>query len=78
MHMHQSPTRTETLGRLIEQRMAEAGITYRGASEATGIPLATLHRRIQTGAFTLPELLAVANMLGASASGLLRESEAAA
>lgn len=74
--MAHNATRTEALGRAVARRLDTAGLTYRTASERTGIPLTTLHRRLHTGAFTLPELLAVADLLGVTADVLIREDAA--
>ena len=45
------------------------------AAELTGIPRPTLERRLVTGDFTISELAAVADVVGATMSALLARAE---
>lgn len=53
----------------------EVGITERRAAELTGIPRPTLERRLVTGDFTISELAAVADVVGARMSALIARAE---
>ena len=60
----------------VREAMTSGGTTHRELSEKSGIPLATLHRRLTaTTPFTLTELKAVSIVLGLDVSDLLRQSE---
>lgn len=55
-----------------------AGMTQLGVSDATGIPRATLIRRLKgQSAFTIAELEAIAEVLGIAVSQLLVSAESA-
>jgi transcriptional regulator with XRE-family HTH domain len=75
--MNPTPT-PDGLGQMVAKRLNEAGITLREAEQQTGIALATLHRRLRNGSFTLSELNAVADLLNTTSSALLADYEAAA
>ena len=63
----------------VREAMTSGGITHRELSEKSGIPLATLHRRLTaTTPFTMTEIKAVSIALGLDVSDLLRQSETAA
>ncbi|MFQ6170920.1 hypothetical protein ACK8HX_04875 [Oryzobacter sp. R7] len=55
----------------------EVGISEHRAAELTGIPGPTLQRRLDTGDFTISELAAVADVVGATMSALLARAEQA-
>ena len=79
MVSHMEPiTDLQALGRAVAARLEQAGITQRDASQETGIPLATLNRRLRQGDFRLSELTALATLLGVTDSQLLAESRSAA
>lgn len=63
---------------VVNQAVEAQGLTLRTLSDATGIPLATLHRRL-TGKvpFDLVELDAVALALGTTMAAITTAAEAA-
>lgn len=67
-------------GEEVAARIKAHGLTYRDVSQATGIPLTTLHRRLtaESMAFTLAELARIAHLLGTTAGAIVTEFEAAA
>ena len=70
---------TDRLGELIVAEFERVGISsLRQAAEATGIKRLTLTRRIETGGFTVPELAAIAGVLGTTVSDLVARAERAA
>lgn len=66
------------LGAVVEEALRSAGLTTRrSAADATGIPLATLHRKITNPAspFNANELNQIALVTGVSVSTLARRAE---
>lgn len=76
--MEPNPTQ-RGLAAVVATALADAGFTQRNVAEVTGIPLATLNRRL-TGAspFLVTELTAIADMLNTTTSALLATAEVAA
>lgn len=70
---------SRTLAGVVDQARKDAGVTQRDLSDATGIPLVTLNRRL-TGSspFLFTELVAVARHLGLSVTELALRTEQAA
>lgn len=67
---------TPRLAEILRDAMAAQGKTILGLATATGIPYATLHRRIHGKApFTTNELAAVAAELNTTASALFAAVE---
>lgn len=65
-------TGTARVAEAVRSRMTEQNVSQVSLSEATGIPRATLIRRLQGHSpFTVAELVAIANHLGVTASDLL-------
>lgn len=56
--------------------MEAGGWSEKAMAEATAIPRVTLRRRLAGGAFTIPELHAVANTLGTTVASLTAEDAA--
>lgn len=77
-HMNQTPPRH--FGDQVAARIQSQGLTLRAVSDATGIPLTTLHRRLKTEdmSFTVGELSRIADLLGTTAGAIVTEFEAAA
>lgn len=75
--MEPHPYRRLPLGAYVDQVRRGRGATYRDLSDATGIPLATIHRKIQggNGSLTVDELDRIAHALGTTASALLTDAE---
>ncbi len=69
---------TSTAARLataVAAALQTAGISLRQTEEQTGIPRATLTRKLRTGAFTVPELEALAGAAGTTVAALVAEAE---
>jgi transcriptional regulator with XRE-family HTH domain len=63
----------------IRAELARQNLTYKALSEATGIPAATMTRRLKgTRPFYLEELQSIAQFLGLTLSELTERSEDAA
>ena len=79
-HMDTPPTRTEHFGDQVAARIEASGLSIRAVSEATGIPLTTLHRRLraESMSFTLGELTRIASLLGTTAGAIVTDFERAA
>lgn len=76
MSGHSWPTYDE-ISEAIKAEIASAGLSQREVAEMSGIPLATLDRRLNSGSPLLyPELRAIAHVLGRPASELLVGVEA--
>lgn len=58
------------LGRNIRTTLQERAITLSEAAERTGIPFSTLWRHLNRGGLTIPEVHALAELLGTSVSEL--------
>lgn len=72
---HNTDTSRRIAG-VVERRISASGISLREAARQTGIPLTTLSRRLTGNSpFSLPELAAVAELLGVVASELVIEAE---
>lgn len=73
-------TEQHHFGEQVEALIAAKGLSIRGVAEATGIPLTTLHRklRFEAMAFTVGELLRIADVLGTTAGAIVTDFEAAA
>lgn len=69
--------RLARLATVAASALAEVGISEHRAAEVTGIPRSTLRRRLATGDFTISELAAVADLVGATMSALLARAEQA-
>lgn len=66
------------LAATVSGRLKDSGFTYRAVSDATGIPLSTLHRRLAgTHGFYLGEMARIAHLLGTNITAIVREAEAA-
>lgn len=67
-------------GAEVEARIQAKGLTLRDVVDETGIPLATLHRKLKREdmSFTLAELRLIAGTLGTTAGAIVTEFEAAA
>jgi hypothetical protein len=78
--MDQQPTERNMLATVISGHIEDRGLTLRQVSDATSIPLTTLHRRLRadTDHFRVNELAALAALFGIAPSALLTESEVAA
>lgn len=78
--MHQNPTPHRHFGAEVAARIKAAGLTYDDVTEATGIPKATLSRRLNDPgmSFTLGELSRIAALLNTTAGAIVTEFEAAA
>ena len=78
--MNQNPSPSRHFGEQVAARFTERGLTLRDVSDATGIPLTTLHRRLRSEsmAFTLGELTRIATLLGTTAGRIVTEYEGAA
>lgn len=77
--MNTPDTTAREVSRVVGQRLAAAGVSTQRASVETGIPRATLIRRLQgTSSFQITELSAIATLLGVSMSDITAEAEAAA
>jgi predicted transcriptional regulator len=77
--MKRTPNRRH-FGEQVAALIAARGLTLREVSVAAGIPLTTLHRRLNSAhpAFNLGELHSVARILGTSAGAIVTEWETAA
>ena len=77
--MTQPPTyaqlakRAAIVARRVQQAVAAAGLSQRDLAAQTGIPLATLNRRLNGSPFIITELMAVADVLGTQTSTLIGE-----
>lgn len=69
----------QALAETVAAALQVAGLVQRDVAEGTGIPLATLNRRL-TGRspFLITELAAIAELLDTTASGLLSLAESGA
>jgi hypothetical protein len=67
--------RLARLAAVAASALEEVGISEHRAAELTGIPRPTLERRLVTGDFTISELAAVADVVGATMSALLARAE---
>lgn len=64
------------VGPLVAARLASAGISVKAASEATGIPRATLIRRLSGHSpFDTTQLERIATLIGTKPSELMAEAE---
>lgn len=77
--MTTQPPTTKRIAAVASAALAEAGISQRDAAELTGIPLATLSRRL-TGRtpFILTELEAIAALVGTTMADIVTRGEASA
>lgn len=69
---------SSSLASVVRSKIATAGLTLREVVDATDIPIATLHRRLnrpEKYPFDLAEITAVADMLGTRTSRLVRQAE---
>lgn len=74
-YMEPTPSRS-ALAATVAAALQAAGLVQRNVADETGIPLATLNRRLKgTNPFNVIELGAIADMLGTKASALLAEAE---
>jgi len=73
-------TGRNALALVISGHIAHRGLTLREVSDATSIPLTTLHRRLNADAdhFRVNELASLATLFGIAPSALLTEAEVAA
>lgn len=70
---------TGSMAHVIRARMEEVGVTLTDLSGAAGIPLTTLHRRLNAPQpFRWDEMVAVAKVLNTSVAHLVAVSESAA
>ncbi len=78
--MNQNPSPQRHFGEQVQARFTERNLTLREVTEATGIPLTTLHRKLRSEsmAFTLGELTRIATLLGTTAGRIVTEYEGAA
>lgn len=60
----------------LRRQVAATGCSILRLSNLTGIPRASLDRKLNGGAIYMPELFAMADALGATASTILRAAEA--
>lgn len=72
--VHTTPP--EEVATAISQSLDSAGITLRQASEQTLIPRTTLTRNLSTGNFTVPQLDALARLLGCSVADFFTKDAA--
>ncbi|MFE3060648.1 helix-turn-helix domain-containing protein [Nocardia sp. NPDC059239] len=64
----------EVLGQAVEDALTESGLSIREAAKQTGIPFATLHRKMcGKGKFTVIELLSLANATDRTLRSLIPE-----
>ena len=63
------------LAAAVAAALQTADISLRQAEEQTGIPRTTLRRKLRTGAFTVPEIEALASAAGTTAAALVAEAE---
>lgn len=77
LRMATTTDRSRSIAARVATSLQEAGINQRDAAAATGIAINTLSRRL-TGfsPFTIPELEAVANLLGTTVVALVSEDAA--
>lgn len=75
--MTTQPPTTKSIAEVASAALAEAGISQREAAELTGIPLATLSRRL-TGRtpFILTELELIATLAGTTMADIVTRGEA--
>lgn len=69
-----TPTLTRTVAQNVSEAIREAGLTTNSVSKGTGIPLATLQRRlkgIETQSFTVAELGLIADYLDMTVTDLV-------
>lgn len=71
-------TPTKTLGEVIRAEMIARGVSENTAAMTSGISRQTLRRRLASGDFTTTELLALADVIGCTASDLMARAEQAA
>lgn len=73
--MHTDNTSTR-ISRVVTQMLEQAGVSQKAAAEATGIPRATLIRRLSGHSpFQTTELEAVAALLGVNVSDIVLAAE---
>ncbi|QWW20156.1 helix-turn-helix transcriptional regulator [Schaalia sp. 19OD2882] len=64
------------VAKLIDRKRTQAGKSVVALSNESGIPRATLIRRLNTGSgFTVEELELIANTMGTTAAALVTEAE---
>ena len=67
---------SRSIGLVVNEALAEAGISQREASALTGIPLTTLNRRLNTQSpFLVTELESIATLLKTAVSTLFERAE---
>ena len=74
VHMDHTSTAAR-LATAVAAALQTAGLSLRQAEEQTGIPRTTLRRKLRTGAFTVPEIEALAAAAGTTAAALIAEAE---
>ena len=75
-HMEHPEAVSANISRAIAAALTEAGISLRSAADTTGIPVATLSRRLNgTTPFTTTELARMASVLGVAVSDLVSGAE---
>lgn len=79
MHTPQMPRRAPRIGGRIRAKITQTGATIAGLAETTGIPRATLHRKLDynPGSFTATELEAIAVALDCSLEDLIGDEAVA-
>ena len=67
---------SQGIARVVTEMLAEAGVSQLRTSESTGIPRATLIRRLSgVTSFQVAELEAIASLLGTSVSAIVARAE---
>lgn len=64
-----------TFPEVINRRRLDSGRSFRNLADETLIPLSTLHRKMSTGDFTLPEVARLAVVFDTTPSELMAEAE---
>jgi predicted transcriptional regulator len=73
--MNTLPAPDREVGRVVAEMLDQAGISRKRASEVTGIPRATLLRRLNGASFQILELRAIAEMLGVTIAEIVSKAE---
>jgi predicted transcriptional regulator len=73
--MNTLPAPDREVARVVAEMLDQAGISRKRASEVTGIPRATLLRRLNGASFQILELRAIAEMLGVTVAEIVSKAE---
>src|SRR5699024_1725181 len=70
------PHPSKTFPQVIDRHRIATGRSFRDLADETLIPLSTLHRKMHSGDFTMPEVARLAAALQTTPSALMAEAEA--